>query len=70
MTVGDAFDLIDKLRDEKVAHQNAIGDNIYHANYETHLFAIKKLNRKIEDLEELVYNQELDDSYDQNGLIK
>ena len=66
MRVKDAFKKIQSLKQDKVWYQSVIQNNLYHVDSEPIMNAIKQLNKEIARLEELIYNQELDDSYDQN----
>lgn len=67
MTVKEAFEIVNTLKADLKLTIAFIGNNPYHGNYEEARRDIKILSKEIERLEELIYNQELDDSYDQNG---
>ena len=68
-TVGDAFEMLKNLRTKKEITQNILKTNPYHSEFSSHLILVKKINKEIYRLEELVHNQELDDSYEVNGVF-
>ena len=68
MKVRDAMDLITMLKTEKASRQSYIVGNVYHAEYEDHLDSIRRLSADIQTLQELIYNMELEDSYNDGEL--
>jgi len=66
MKVAEAFDILVSLKELKIHHRLIIKDNYQHCNFDHHAKIIKKLNKEIEILTECIYNQEMDDSYEQD----
>lgn len=65
MKVKDAFEKINQLKMDKIWYQCIIKSNPYHVDFTDIKAAIKRLDKEIDRLEELVYNMELDDSYEE-----
>ena len=65
MKVKDVFEKIANLRMDKIWYQCIIKGNPYHVEFEDIRRAIKEIDREVVRLEELVYNMELDDSYEE-----
>ena len=68
MKVSDAMTLIRTLKTERDNRMSLIQGNPYHADFQHHRDVIKELKNEIERIEELVYNMELEDSYDKKTL--
>jgi len=66
MTVADAFQVIADLKIEYEMYKGHIAKP-NHASLESAHNAMKEIRKRIKILKESIYNQELDDSYDQNG---
>ena len=68
MKVKDAFKIIQDLKMDRDYRKTIIAENPYHADYAHHRQMIKKHKVEIERISELVYNMELQDSYDDRTL--
>ena len=67
MKVKEAFEKLRVIREDIKLMEASIADNPFHSFFEDVRRQLKRLRKDAERLEELIYNQELDDSYDQNG---
>lgn len=60
MKVKDAFKKLEQLKMDKIWYQCIIEGNPYHVDFDDIRKAIKDINREVYRIEELIYNQELD----------
>ena len=65
MTVREAFEIINQLRFELEMYRTLIGQDPYHSDFDLARRKMKEIKKEIFRLEELIYNQELEDQVDE-----
>lgn len=68
MKIRDAMELLTIIKNDKIHIQGLVDGNPYHPDRKHYLELIQNYNREIYRVEELIYNCELEDSYDKETL--